>query len=146
MTIRRPIVNNAGSLEVTQNGDLIDPLVTGLGLTAVATETINAGALVNLWLSGGVIKVRNADNTAEGKEAFGFVTSSYVSTDTVSIYQMGTIGGLSSLTIGSRYYLGTSGGITLTAPTTTGTVVQWVGIAVSSTELLFQLSATPITN
>jgi hypothetical protein len=58
------------------------------------------------------------------------------------VYKEGTITGLSSLTIGARYYLSgsTAGAITTTAPTTAGHIVQYIGYAISATELVFEPS------
>lgn len=44
----------------------------------------------------------------------------------------------SGLTPGASYYIGTSGGITATAPNVVGYAVQRIGVALSSTQLFIQ--------
>lgn len=103
-----------------------------------ASENLGAGNLVNIWNSGGQFRVRKADATSQGKEAHGFVLNSVLSGAQAEVYLEGTITGLTGLLPG-RYYLATSPGeITPTAPSASGNVVQYVGTAVSTTELTFE--------
>lgn len=105
----------------------------------VASETLAAGDIVNIWNDGGTEKVRKADATAEGKEANGFVLSGFASAATALVYHEGKITGLSGLTPGARYYLQTTPGtIGTTAPSTAGNVSQYIGTAVSATVLAFE--------
>lgn len=103
-----------------------------------ASENLSAGNLVNIWDSGGQFRVRKADASISGKEANGFVLSSVTSGQNASVYLEGTITGLAGLLPG-RYYLATSPGeITATAPAASGNVVQYIGEAVSTTEVTFE--------
>jgi hypothetical protein len=103
-----------------------------------ASENLSAGNLVNIWNSAGQFRVRKADATAAGKEANGFVLASVTSGQNAQVYLEGTVTGLSGLTPG-RYYLSTTPGeITDTVPSNSGNVVQYVGNAVSSTEITFE--------
>lgn len=112
----------------------------GLGAdtkSIVASETLNAGDLVNIWNSGG-FKVRKADATTAGKEANGFVLASVASSATALVYLEGTITGLSGISP-TRMYLSTvAGAMTDIPPTASGNVVQYLGNGVSSTEVTFE--------
>ena len=128
----------------------LDPTVmpTGVGAqTKIVTssEILAAGDLINLHISSGD-KVRKADATAEGKEVHGFVLAGFGNGASATIYLGGTMTGLSGLVAGTRYYLSAStpGALTATPPATAGNVVQFVGIAISATELDFD-PADPVT-
>jgi len=103
-----------------------------------ASESISAGDLVNIHDSSGA-KVRKADAASSSKSAVGFAPSSIANAASGTVNFEGTISGLSGLTIGATYYLSTTaGGITATAPTGSGQIVQKVGVALSATELSFE--------
>lgn len=108
----------------------------------VTSEALTAGNLVNVWNDGGTPKVRKADATAEGKEVNGFVLSGFGSAATALVYHEGRITGLSGLTPGARYFLSAAspGGVVLAAsiPSASGNVQQFVGVALSATELSFE--------
>lgn len=135
----------------TKADGTLDPAVmpTGIGADVknmLASETLAANDLVNVWADGGVEKARKADATAEGKEATGFVKEAVTSGATAAVYFEGRISGLTGLTPGARQYLSASspGAATATAPTGAGNVSQWVGDAVSPTEIDFE-KGDPIT-
>jgi hypothetical protein len=119
----------------------ITMMPTGVGAdssTITANETLAAGDIVNVFDNTGA-ECRKADATTSGKEAVGFVLSAVTATNPATVYFEGTITGLSSLTIGSNYYLDTTaGGITTTAPSATNNIRQKVGVAISATELSFE--------
>lgn len=103
-----------------------------------ASENLQAGNLVNIWDSGGQFRVRKADASVAGKEANGFVLASVTSGQNAQVYLEGTITGLSGLLPG-RYYLSTTPGESAqVAPAGTGNVVQYIGEAVSTTEITFE--------
>jgi len=52
----------------------------------------------------------------------------------------GEVDGFTGLTSGAIYYLAATGGVSTTAPTTLGNVVQRVGIAINTTTLLLTLN------
>ena len=122
---------------------------TGVGAdtkTFVASETLAAGDLVNIWDDSGTPKARKADASGgSAKRAVGFVLSGYSSAATATVYFKGTITGLSGLTGGNPLYLsGSSAGTqTATAPSTSAYIVQPTGHALSSTESSFE-PQTPI--
>jgi hypothetical protein len=106
-----------------------------------ASEALSAGNIVNVWNSSGE-KARKADASTTGKEGVGFILSSVSSSAAATVYFEGTITGLSSLVPGTRYYLdaATPGLITATAPSGSGQIVQYIGTAISTTELSFEPS------
>ncbi len=112
--------------------------------TFVASETLAAGDLVNIWDDSGTPKARKADASGGvAKRAVGFVLSGFASAATATVYFDGTITGLSGLTGGvSQFLSGSSAGTpTATAPSTSAYIVQGVGRAVCSTELSFEPEA-----
>lgn len=109
-----------------------------------ASETIAAGALINLHVSSGD-KVRNAD-ASNGRRAQGFTLLGAASAAACVVYFEGRNTALTGRTTGATQYLSgsTPGAMTETAPSTSGYLVQEVGIAVSSTTADFEAKA-PIT-
>lgn len=115
----------------------------------VAFEAIAAGDLVNVFDDGGTAKVRKATNTGEATRAHGFAPSSILITATGDIYMWSaTIAGLSGLTVGGRYVLGTAGGVLIasSSPTADSTIVQQVGVAKTTTVFEFNADMTVIIN
>ena len=103
-----------------------------------ASEALAAGDVVNIWDSGGLFKVRKADATTAGKEAHGFVLSNVSSSALALVYLEGTLTGLAGLTPG-RYFLSTvAGSLSITPPVGAGNVVQYIGNALSTTEVTFE--------
>lgn len=109
------------------------------GLVLTASETIAAGALVNIWDNAGVANIRNANGGTTGKKAHGFVLFPATAGTAVQAYSAGqVISGLSGLTPGTIEYLGaTPGATTETALTTSGQTSQEVGVALSASTMLF---------
>ncbi|CAM6053467.1 unnamed protein product [Sphagnum tenellum] len=109
-----------------------------------STENVAFGALVNLYNFGGALRARTADATDNTKPAIGFASQpggipngqigEVCLVDGVIIGAYG-----SPLTVGSYYYLavGDGGGITTVAPSGGGNLVQKVGLALTTTSLLF---------
>jgi hypothetical protein len=117
-------------------------LTSGSGFPSLlASETLAAGDLVNIF-SGGVRKASSNDTT---KQAHGFVTASYSSTNPVVVFYSGLLTNTSGLTAGARYFLGTSGAESTTPPVLTGQLSQEIGVAISTTALLFQPGPAIIT-
>lgn len=107
----------------------------------VASENLTAGDFVNVFNDGGTVKCRKAD-ASQGftKQADGYVKANVTSSQNASVYFEGINSGLAGLTIGAKYYLSaTAGGVTATAPTTTGHIAQPVGKALSATELSIEI-------
>lgn len=150
-TLLNAATTGANKIPLLDGSGRLDPstMPTGIGQDAasiVASETIAAGALVNVWNNSGTPNVRNADGTAEGKEANGFVLAGVSASASATVFFEGRITGLTGLTPGARQYLSAStpGTATATAPTTAGNVVQYIGVAVSASSIDFEAS-NPIT-
>lgn len=111
------------------------PLTTQL----IAAEALTAGQLVNMYNVAGAAQVRRAIATATTSAADGFVLQSVGSGQIATVQLAGLDGVLSGLVPGSIYFLDPAvpGGITATAPSTSGQVVQQVGKALTSGSLQF---------
>lgn len=144
------IVTSAGA---GNDGDLValdatgkldaSVMPTGVGANtqaAVASETLAANDLINLWNNAGTINARKADATTAGKEAHGFVKAGFSSSASATVYTSGnSITGLSGMTPGARQYMATTAGLrTETAPSGSGNIVQMVGVAASANVLVFE--------
>ena len=117
-------------------------LTSGSGFPSLlASETLTAGDFVNIF-SGGVRRASNDDLT---KQAHGFISESRVATNPVVVYYSGLNTGLTGLTAGARYFLGTTGGETATPVTATGRLSQEIGVAISTTAILVNLGPAIIT-
>ena len=141
---------DAGKIPALDSSGKLDSslMPTGIGASTasiVASEAISAGNPVNVWNDSGTRKIRKADATAAGKEANGFVLASVSSGAAGTVYFDDELTGLSGLTIGARYFLSTTPGtITATPPSSTGNVVQCVGVAISASSIIFAPSE-PVT-
>lgn len=108
---------------------------------AVASEALGAGKFVNFFNNVGVFSVRLADNS-NGRPAHGFVTEAVSAAATATVYPLdGVNAGLTGLTVGGEYWLGTAGGVISAAldPADAGNVnkvCQLLGEAKSATELV----------
>lgn len=93
--------------------------------------------------SDGVYKAALADNIDTAK-VIGFVVSKDNAT-TATIRKSGKLEGFTSLTIGGFYYLDATvaGGISSTIVSSPGHVRIGLGVALSSTELLIDISLLP---
>jgi hypothetical protein len=136
---------NDGDIPALDSTGRLDTTVMPIGVVAdnksiVSSESLSAGNFVNVWDDGGTIKVRKADATAAGKEADGFVLAGVTAPAAALVYFEGTNTQLTSLTLGARYYLDTTAGavVATTPPSGSGNVVQYIGRAVSTTELTFE--------
>lgn len=135
---------DANKIVLTGTDGKVDPtfLPTGVGAAVKlleASETLAAGDLINVWLDGSDVKMRKADGTAVGKEAHGFVLASVTSGAEGTAYFDDELTGLTGLTPGERYYLSTTPGqITTTPGSATGNILQCVGVAVSTSSIIFE--------
>lgn len=108
-------------------------------ITLPASENLTAGNLVNIHNASGA-SVRKAISTSNEGHADGFVLNNYTAGNSAVVYLSGLVKGLSGLTVG-QLWLGTSGGVTGTAPT--ANLSQQVGYAISATQMLF-IRGTPV--
>lgn len=117
---------------------LLPPGIGADSSTIQATENLAAGDFVNVYDLTGSARCRKAD-ASNGRDANGFVLASVTSGQEATVYRLGTNTSLTSLTAGTTYYLSASvaGAATATAPSTTGHIVQELGVAFDSTNLVF---------
>ena len=124
------------------DGQIDESMIPSLEVKSVASfEDLTAGDFVNLFLDGGVIKARKADNS-NGRPAHGFVKDTVVAPAAVNVYESDFNTNLSGLTIGERIYLGTTGDVIQTPldPTVvTGSIHQLLGVAITATEALVEI-------
>lgn len=103
------------------------------------TENIAVGAAVNIFTSGGVAKIQNASSADATKPAHGFMTSD-VARVTDDYCEVTPWTGLNllltGLTKGASYYLSDTPGEIDSTP---GTVTQFMGIALETTCLMFNI-------
>jgi hypothetical protein len=105
------------------------------------TETIATAAIVNVFNSGGVAKVRNANATNNTKPAHGFcnVSGGGVAGDFLEIIMFSGLCTLfAGLTPGQEYWLSTASGLIAAAPAVAaGNIEQFLGVALDSSSLFF---------
>lgn len=108
-----------------------------------ASENLAAGDFVNVFNSTG-LRVRKAD-ASNGRIAHGFVLNSVTSGQNATVYYGNLNTAVSGLTIGNELYLSgsTAGTVTATPPSTSGHIVQRLGVATGTTEMLVEIQ-TPI--
>ena len=134
---------DAGKIPSLDSGGRLAAAMMPVGVaneagTAVASEAISAGALVNLYSNGGTLNMRNADSSTTGKEAHGFVLSAVASSAMGTYYLPGSTNtSATSRTIGARQFLGAGGALTETPVVASGGVSQMVGVAVAATQVVF---------
>jgi hypothetical protein len=127
-------LDDAGRIDVTM-------MPAGFGddaVIVVTSEALSAGDVVNIWNDTGTPKARKADATTAGKEGHGFVLESVGSGGNATVYFEGQNTSVSGLTAGALFLSTTAGGVSSTAPTGAGNVVQRVGFATSSSAFNFQ--------
>ncbi len=129
-------LNAAGQLDQTM-------MPTGIGAptaTGTANSALTAGQFVNI--TGGTVKVADASVPLK---ANGFVLSGYASAATgVVVYLSGQNTAVTGLTPGP-VYLGTNGAaISSTTGLVAGNIAQFIGDAITATDVDFQ-PAPPIT-
>jgi hypothetical protein len=139
---------SAGEFIIADAGGKLDPtfLPNGVGadaITATAGEALSAGDFVYINGTGNAVK---ADATAIGKKAHGYVLAAVANAASATIYFDESNNGLTGLTPGATYYLSaTAGAATTTAPTTSGQIVQTLGVATSATSLHVNIEQQPVT-
>ena len=140
-------VSDAGKVIGTDaNGKISDSLLPdGIGSdvkVCPASEALIAGDYVNFWSDGGTLKVRKADaSNGFTKSADGYVKANVSMNGNATVYFDGTNTSLTGLTPLAKYYLSatTPGGVVTTAPTTAGHIRQYIGKALSATELSVEI-------
>ena len=135
-----PALDSAGKLDNSM-------MPTGIGADTsliIASENLAAGDLVNIYDNAGTANCRKADATTAGKEAHGFVLATVTSGSNATVYFEGANDQVTGATVGVQFLSATAGASTATAPSTSGNIVQKVGIATSATSINFE-AGNPIT-
>ena len=137
---------DAGKIPALDSTGRIDTSMMPVGIganttQATASEAIGAGKFINYWDNAGVFSMRLADNS-NGRQADGYVTAAVASGAVGTGYPLdSTNAQLTGLTVGTRYWLGTAGGVTPTpldeaVAGNANKISQYLGVAKSTTELV----------
>ena len=130
-------LNSSGKVDITM-------MPSGVGTptqSMTAGESLSAGDLVYINTSDSN-KIYKADADAVGKMAIGYVLASAATDEAVTVYFEGINDQLSSLTVGTNYFLSaTAGGVTATQPTSSAQIVQYIGTAITTTAIHFKFTA-----
>jgi hypothetical protein len=107
--------------------------------TIVASENLAAGDFVNVHVSAG-LKVRKADASGgPAKKAHGFVLAAVTSGQNATVYYGNINNAVSGFTAGDELFLSATPGVaTATPPSTAGHIVQRIGVATATTEILVE--------
>lgn len=159
--LKSPIESSAGAgdahkIPATKGDGTLDstffPSGTVNRITADASEDLTVagtvgGVAVNVWNDSGTTKVRLADATDNSKPADGFVTASVTTGNPAEVIPFNSIiTGWTGLTPDVVYFLSTTPGeITVTAPSTSGNIIQPVGFTDGTTILNASPSRTNLT-
>ncbi|QLF85061.1 capsid fiber protein [Nostoc phage YongM] len=135
-------VGDASKIIMTDATGKIDSTLMPSGIGAatksvLASEALVAGDFVNIYNNAGTLNVRKADNS-NGRAANGFVLSAFSSAANATVYLQGENTGRTGLTPGTIYFLATAGGVTTTAPTASGTIIQQLGYSTGTTSINFE--------
>ena len=134
---------SAGAIAALDSTGRWDPSTMPVGVnpeadSILASESIGAGSFVNIYTNGGVVNCRNADASSSGKEAHGFALAAVTSGQSAMVYRVGQANTqLTGMTPGAKQFLSTTGTRTETCPTTSGYLVQILGVAISATTMIF---------
>lgn len=138
---------DAGKIVALDSSGRLDSSVMPVGFgsetkTIVASENLAAGDFVNIHNSTG-LKVRKADASGgAAKKAHGFVLAAVTSGQNATVYYGNINNQVSGFTVGDELYLSATvpGAATTTIPTTSGHIVQRLGIATGATEILTEIA------
>lgn len=145
----QPITASAGAGDAskmiqTDSNGLIDPSLMPSGITpdqkaGTSNGTITAKDLCFVEAAGTIARATAAAGTPN--QCIGYALTSVATGQPITIQLEGKLNGLSGLTPGSRYYLSdvTPGGLLIApGPVGAGKISQFVGTALSATELNFE--------
>jgi hypothetical protein len=127
-------VNGSGS--TSSAGSNIGAGQASAAASLVASATMTAPLIVNIFSASGAAKARPADVADDSKPADGFILQGAASGSPVAVFGRGAIvTSLSGLTPGANYWLAAGGTLTATVPSSGWR--QFVGKALSATTLRF---------
>jgi len=100
---------------------------------------ISKGCFVRLEPDTGLIHLAKNDISSASTHdaAIGFVDADYAVSAIATVYHYGINANVSTVVVGTLYYLGTSGGVTATRPTANGKLAQSIGTALTTSSILF---------
>lgn len=134
---------DSGKILALDSSGLIDVSFMPAGVAAEVTvaassENLTVGNFINLY-NNTTINSRKADATTSSKPANGFVLAGVTSPANATVYGISTKNTQQSgMTIGARQYLATTAGTrTETSPSSSGNIVQYLGIASAATTIVF---------
>lgn len=114
----------------------------GTGAQSVATllpttsgEALTKGDAVHISSTDGKVYKASPIHTRERANVLGLAKETVAADAALTVVARGPLEGLSSLVVGSDYYLGNNGIITTTAPTGGGVYSTFVGQAISATTI-----------
>lgn len=138
-------LTDAGKVMCTNSEGVLDTsmLPKGIGLdvySAITSVDLTANQLVTIYNNAGVSTVKLADATTVGCEAIGYVKEAYAIGDMAMVYIEGELD-LVGATLNTDYFLSNTvvGGITTTAPTSTGSFIQRVGRCYDIGKIRFEM-------
>ncbi len=130
------------SLDVASVG-YVDSSIAAIPISSISADTlvnqnVNTGAVGDLLCVTGVFWQQATNTDVDfSKYLLGIYVSDALANDKILIRGIYITTGLST---GDIYYIGASGAITNTQPSTTGDIVRIIGYAISSTQLWFDPS------
>jgi len=122
---------------VTQNGE-VDIDNVSKGIPAIADTGVAVNDLVYLGNDAGTLKCFKADNSANAAEGF---VKSLDGANALVVMTPEKVALTSEFAAGRIIYLDTAGGITDTAPSTSGEIFQKVGKVLDADTVLFNIQA-----
>jgi len=137
--------SDAGAVVVLDSSGRIDDSMMPVGIGAdtaiiVASEALAGGDFVNIYNNAGTANVRKADATTAGKRAHGFVLDAVAGSGNATVYFEGSNTSVTGLTPGEQFLSTTAGLPASAAPSTSGNVVQRLGVATGATAMNFEAS------
>jgi hypothetical protein len=142
MSARKPLVIVSGQIEQLQSGDTLDAVSTQVSMYNFTNADIAPHAAGDIVYIFSADNVKKATANASGTTKAIAIATTAITNGTSGAYQTdGVLAGLIGLTAGATYFLSdaTPGLLTVTAPTSVGSYVVRIGVAVSTTELLIDI-------
>lgn len=126
-----PSLDAAGRLDVT----MMPSGISADTASIVAAGALIAGDFVNIYNNLGVVTCRLADASAIGTRAHGFVLAAVANAAMATVFFEGENNGagVTGMIGGDVFLSEVAGDATATAPTTSGAIVQKLGVGISAT-------------
>ena len=116
----------------------------GNSIAVIASANIAMGEPVNLYNNAGVLNARPASSAPTVAPCHGICTSlAGIASGSAGIITRGplVVTGLSGLTLGANYWLSSGGAMATAADTASGHIEQYLGVAISTTQLFYSPSS-----